>query len=405
MASQDMAMDREAQPSLNGPYSPELFASQLTRAASRYIDPNSAVRAELIRKPDPITLYVGFLGTPWWRDMYARFLLARLQDSSYKVGRPLTQPEVDAYVDTHNTLVSNFRRGIPLGLSAGTAKFFFYEQNYKHLLAYAPSDRPEWQAMPAFRRYVEGTKMLVKMDTDMAKRLLGRWFFRLCTWTITGTFGLQFAAMFLMTSRLIADPRMQQHIADMKQQPPEQIRERRKQAVIERRTQQARELQQASENGAAQNQGNEQTEYANDSPSMGSVTASSTESAFPQAPSVTYTPYRPPNPPGDQDKGIGFFDDDDASPTAPEYRATVRRENTAAQGSAWERLRNQAQNPAASETASPAVGSWGRSDASAANNDGQRERERAQAEFNRMLDAERNQENESRADRSSSVWK
>ncbi|KAL2813914.1 hypothetical protein BJX63DRAFT_393567 [Aspergillus granulosus] len=390
------------------PYTPELFASQISRAASRFLEPDAKIRPDLIRKPDPITLYLGYFGTNWWRSTYAGFLVARLQDGSYQVGRRLTQPEVDAYVDSHNSFVTNFRRGLPLGFFVGGAKFFVYEKNYRHLLTYAPPATQE--GMSPVRRYLEGTRALFKSDTALARKLLGSLSMRLLAYTMGGGFGLQVAAALAMNWKLQADPRMQQHAADSRKQPPEKVRERRNQALKERAAGQQQgqgQAQQPSDEPTPQSIGYEQTGYVGDSSSVGSATTTDSINASTYPTTGTATGTYSYSAPVGQTKQRGFFDDDDeddASPTAPEYRGIVRQEKAAAQGSAWERIRNQAQNPTASEPASLSGGSWDRSDSSIMNNDGQRERERAQAEFNRMLEAERNLSNESGASRSS-VWR
>ncbi|KAL2845048.1 hypothetical protein BJY01DRAFT_214489 [Aspergillus pseudoustus] len=394
------------------PYTTELFASQISQAASRFLAPETTIRPDLIRKPDPITLYLGYLGTGRWRSSYGSFLVARIQDGATQVDRPLTQPEIDAYVESNNGFVTNFRRGLPLGAFAGTAKFFWYEQNYKHFTMYAPAASQERGAgaggvLSGVRRYVEGTRALFSVDPVLGKQLAGRLFTRLFFWTLGGTIGFQMFAAWTMAASLVKDPRMMQHAADLRTQSPEKVRDRRNQAAKERRQQRILEAQarQQSEESVTQSGSYDQAGYGGDASSIDSAAAnaSSDTRIYPVPGIVTETSGY--SPPAEQNTSTGFFDDDDASPTAPAYRGIVQRENAAAAqgGSAWERLRNQAQNPAASEPASPAGSSWGR-DSSAVNNDGQRERDRAQAEFNRMLEAERNQSNEPGAGRSG-VWK
>ncbi|KAL3454868.1 hypothetical protein BJX65DRAFT_10053 [Aspergillus insuetus] len=399
----------DPKPRSSGPYNPEIFASQLSRMTSRFSEPDVEVKSQFIRKPDPFTVYLGYWGTTGWQVAYATLLIGRLRDGSFLVNRGLTQPEVDAYVESHNVLVANFTRGIPAGFFAGAGKWFLYERNYQHFLKYAP---PAGQpGMTPLGRFLEGTKMMWSFDRGLVKNLFTSLARRLILWTCLGTFGLEVAGVFMSNEQLLNDPRMAQHKEDKKQVSPEVVRALRAQAVKEREAIQAQGIKErlAQKNQAAQmgeeptpqNGGFDQSGYASDSAS--SVTTSNT-TAYPpsettSAPATGTYSYGS-RAPAEQDKGTGFFDDDDASPTAPEYRETP----TGGQGSAWERLRSQAQSgiPPNSGSASSGGSAWTQSEASVAASESQRERERAQAEFNRLLDAERNQSNDSGSGRG---WK
>ncbi|CEL06373.1 hypothetical protein ASPCAL07479 [Aspergillus calidoustus] len=390
--------DNIPKPLLSGPYNPEIFASQLSRITSRFLEPDAQVRPEFIRKPDPFTLYLGYWGTTSWQVKYSSLLVHRLQDASYLVNRELTQPELDAYVESHNVLVSNYTRGIPLGFLTGGAKWLLYEKNYKHFLQYAPPAGQ--QGMTPLRRFTEGTKMMYTCDRDLAKNLLLSLTRRLLVYTCVGALGLEVAGVIMSTQQVFNDPRMAQHREDAKKVPPETLKARRAQATKDRLARK-NQAAQSSDEPTPQNGGYDESGYAMDSGGMGSATASGT-TAYPSSgtasASATGTYSYGSRAPAEQSKGTGFFDDDDdASPTAPEYRGIVRRENAAAgQGSAWERLRNQSQSGIPSESGSVASGgsAWNQSEASVSASDSQRERKRAQAEFNRLLDAERNQSND-----------
>lgn len=122
--------------------------------------------------------------------------------------------------------------------------------------------------------------------------------------------------------------------------------------------------------------------------------------------SSSSSPSPPPRarPVAEQSQGASFFDDDDASPTAPEYRHAEGRSQG---GSAWDRIRQHTMSGSSSQSgqspqakqeqggwnswqgaSSPGSGSgysssnpdWGR----------QREREQSQAEFDRLVESERN---------------
>jgi hypothetical protein len=393
----------------SGPYNPEIFASQISRSAARFLDPDAQVKPDLIRKPDPITLYFGYWGKDSWRRTYGSFLMNRLRDGSLQVDRRLTQSEVDAYVETNNRLAANYRRGMPLGFAFGVSKWFVYEGKYKHPLLFASAE------LPYFRRFVEGTKMLFRMDPALGKQLLVSLGWRTFVYTVVGGFGMEIAAVIIMGTQILRDPRMQQFHADLKTHSPEEIKARREQAHRERMAQQTRIFRertaeqrnqagqsQSSEETSPQNGGYDESAHTIDTSSFDSATASDyTPPPETGTTPATRTSRYGSRAPAEQNKGTGFFDDDDddddASPTAPEYRGIVRRENASAgQGSAWERIRNQAQSgiPSDSGSASSSGSAWNQSEASVAASDSQRERERAQAEFNRMLDAERNQRNQ-----------
>ncbi|KAJ0422908.1 hypothetical protein BJY00DRAFT_279071 [Aspergillus carlsbadensis] len=394
---------------LSGPYNPETFALQLSRITSRYLEPDAQVRPELIRKPGPFTLYLGFWGTASWRAAYASFLAIRLQGSSFEVDRALTQPEVDAHVESHDKIVSNLTRGIPLGFFTGGAKWFLYEGMYKHFLHYAP---PAGQpGMTPLRRFAEGSKQLFRFNREHAKLLCISLVRRVVLYTTVAGIAFPLVGGIMATQQLLRDPRMAQHVEDARKVSPERVKALRGQAEKERAARQARAIKerlaqrnqaQPSEEPAPQHEGYDQSGHEMDSVRMNSATAPSTI-AYPSSMTETAPAARTSSygyrAPAEQNKGTGFFDDDDdASPTAPEYRGTARRDNaTPGQGGAWERLRNQSQSgiPSGSGSASAGGSAWTQSEASVAASDSQRERERAQAEFNRLLDAERNQSSDS----------
>jgi hypothetical protein len=399
------AQGERSQVDTTGPYNPEIFASQISRTAARFLDSDAQVKPDLIRKPDLITLYFGYWGKDSWRRTYGSFLLNRLRDGSLQVDRRLTQSEVDAYVETNNGLAANYRRGMPLGLAFGATKWFVYEGNYKHPLLFASAE------LPYFRRFAEGTKTLFRMDPALGKQMLVSLGWRTFVYTVVGGFGMEIAAVIIMGTQILRDPRMQQFHTELKTHSPEEIKARREQAHKERMAQQTRIFRertaeqrnqaaqsQSSEETSPQNGGYDESTYTIDTSSIDSATASDNTppSETGTAPATRTSNYGS-RAPAEQNKGTGFFDDDDASPTAPEYRGIGRRENASAgQGSAWERIRNQAQGgiPSDSGSASSSGSAWNQSEASVAASDSQRERERAQAEFNRMLDAERNQRNQ-----------
>lgn len=109
-----------------------------------------------------------------------------------------------------------------------------------------------------------------------------------------------------------------------------------------------------------------------------------------------------PQPANEQSSGLDFIDDD-ASPTAPEYRDT--NIDGSSTGSAWDRIRRQnavRPSPAPQQSAMPQ--SSQNPSNSAQNNqttqgdlngsDQWSEKDQAQAEFDRMVDSERNAGNE-----------
>lgn len=99
----------------------------------------------------------------------------------------------------------------------------------------------------------------------------------------------------------------------------------------------------------------------------------------------------------DQNKGTDFFESDDASPVAAEYRS-----GGDSQGSAWDRIRQQAGQDSRLGSAwtrsvnerqqreqdSGPGSAW--SGVSSTPDSERRQREQAQAEFDRLLEAERN---------------
>ncbi|KAA8652823.1 hypothetical protein EYZ11_007213 [Aspergillus tanneri] len=100
----------------------------------------------------------------------------------------------------------------------------------------------------------------------------------------------------------------------------------------------------------------------------------------------------------DQTQGRSFFDDyDDASPTAPAFKAAERAQQKYPEGNSWERIRQQAisgssQQDQRDETQQGQGGwnSWGSSSFSSGGYDRHQERQQSQAEFDRLLESERN---------------
>lgn len=206
------------------------------------------------------------------------------------------------------------------------------------------------------------------------------------------------------------DPRLASFVAELRRQNPDEVRRRRMAAAQEsfRRARMGEAPQQsngvyADTSGDSYSGGGDDGYAAVSSDEFADSSGSDNSQPAPSRTYSTSTSTSTSQPASSQsarqDTGLDFFDegDDDASPTAPEYRkggsAWSRLNPSASQGSAWERIRQQNAPQGSPQDFSRNAGQS--SDRSSVDytsyvDEKQREREQAQADFERMLDAERN---------------
>ncbi|KAL2823315.1 hypothetical protein BDW59DRAFT_99453 [Aspergillus cavernicola] len=375
------------------PQSPDSFRldPKLNADDSIYIKP------DLIKRPDLITLYVGYWGPRNWHRQLSRSLSEVLEASRIVVKRPATQSELDFYVETISRTQYLYTSGTPVGLAAGILHATVLSRHRKAFNIYAP----QTEGMSPAKRLFQGVKTMYKMDPSFARAATVSFFAKIIFWWggVSVLSGL--ASGMLALQRRETDPRMQQYRAELSEQDPDEVRKRHIQAVNDKVRARNILLKQRRGESVPQGETSEQTGYGGSSSSTGSWTQSADTSASPTAGNRAYDPSAPPD---NQSKG-GSFLDDDASPTAPEYRGTGSQENPATQGSVWDQIRrgNQPQSSSQSYPA-PGKGSRDSSSSSDATSDSQAERDQAQTEFDRMLEAERNRSSDSEASPKRTGW-
>ncbi|RDW61762.1 putative endo-1,3(4)-beta-glucanase [Aspergillus mulundensis] len=352
--------------------------------------------------------YPGFLGTR----NYHRHVGNKVSDlvgvGSAIINRPLTQDELDFYVETTSQQASSTRTAFLIGAGLGFPSSILMSEPRAAFKKYAP---PIDQNNPLkfFNRFLDTLKKMREANPALWRRTL---FAPVnCSATLAIVLGLIEVASSMSegVARMRDDPRMKQHNADLRNADKQQADNRRRIALIDHaRMLQGKEAvdvfsrEDTNENGFEElpstTPSNQAETSASPSRRLETYTSSTSNdqsmSAWPSSTSGTYT-YGAPA--ANESKESSFFDDD-ASPIAPVHQDT----NTTSAGSAWERIRQQNQmqsrNPSPYQSTSPYPSQprYERAQPTAdSGSDAHRERERAQAEFDRMLEAERHQQDDS----------
>jgi hypothetical protein len=349
-------------------------------------------------------------------------MMERVENSWLLTGRPLTQDELDAFT-TYSTRTLYYRRmGVPISSFLGTAYLYYRLRQGMGL----PSN-----ASPA--SFYAALRSQARVDKAGFRSTVAASAFKMLFITTTGAVLSGFAALYSETTNVIADPRLRGFVEDMRGQKPEEVRQRKLKAASERiRRMRGGEkdiegyiVEELQHPGSHPEQGDQDSyayENSTTTPSGSDMTYGTSQndqhagSAGQQRP-VTEAPRRswgygghaPPQrgTSGETSGDSDFFfggKDDDASPTAPEYRYTNPDGSPA--GSAWDRLRRQTgQSPRAPPPQQPRP-QWGQEqdspnspsytpagDRDPYDSSRNREKEQAQADFDRMMDAERNASN------------
>jgi hypothetical protein len=233
--------------------------------------------------------------------------------------------------------------------------------------------------------------------------------------SIFGTLSSIYAA-FNDAQNMLGDPRLKHFLEDMRKQKPEDVRRRKLQAASERvRIVRSGEKDIGSQYQQAIGQpdgfvsdayayqqdpestpANSYSEYESPNSSQSTSNSSSKQQSPPaQGSGPVWARGRGTQP--EQSSGTDFFDDDDASPTAAEYRNVGI--DGSSNGSAWDRIRSQnagrrPQPPQQSPNSYSAFAENNGADQDQSWSAPRSEKDQAQAEFDRMIEAERNVGNE-----------
>lgn len=401
-----------------------------TPQAEQSLGPNPAmagnfhlkVRPELVVKPDLFTMMFGFFGQRNWQRNVAYTMMERVENSWLLTGRPLTQDELDAFT-TYSTRTLYYRRmGVPMSSFLGTAYLYYKVRKNAGL----PSSASPASVYAYLRNFAH-------VDKAGFRSMIAVSAFKMLFITTTGAIVSGFAALYSETTNVIVDPRLRGFVEDMRGQKPEEVRQRKLKAASERIRRMrggekdiegyiVDELQHPGSHPEQSDQdsyaydNSETTPSGSDSAYSTSQNDQQTGSAAQQRP-VAEAPrrswgYRGQAAPqqgssGDSADSDFFFGgkDDDASPTAPEYRYT--NPDGSPSGSAWDRLRrhNAGQSSRAPPPQQPRP-QWGQQqdspnsptyvpagDRDQYDSSRNRDKEQAQADFDHMMEAERNASN------------
>lgn len=362
------------------------------------------IRPESIVKPDLFTLYFGFFGTAVWTRRVAMTVNERVENHYVLTARPPTQDEFDAIVEHGTRSLYYGRTGIPISSFLGTA--FLYRQARKSPLF--PRDPTPAALFSTLRTMWADTSLRPNFGTAAFKMLF----------IITlGSMASNAYAVSKDAMQMLTDPRLKGFIEDVRKAKPEDVRKRKIQAANERyRSMRSDEQDVGSQmmgtsSGYAGGEEYQQEQVSDSSPQPNSYseyvnsndTKGNSRSASYESPTSGLDAgavwARGRNTQPESKSALDFMDEDDASPTAAEYRNT-NIDGSQTTGSAWDRIRRQnaaprqpRQQPGMSEPSpNPYASSaeFGQSDQEKYDSTQKTERDRAQAEFDRMIEAERN---------------
>lgn len=316
--------------------------------------------------------------------------------------RDLTQPELDAMVE-HTSRDTNMRRiGLPIGVTAGSIHAYYTLRKRLAMpnnVSLFESFKVAWRTAPVLER---------RQAVLQAGLRFGLW-----TIFMLGNFGA--LAAYRFTVVLSSDERL----GDFRQAIKRYAEARMQRAEGHRETaRQRREERDAIRHGrsggaAASAEMPIEEEYKEAATDTSATYGQDQNQVYSQSDAAnSYQPYPTsrqnyPVPRSYQAEesaptSSDFFDD--ASPTAPEYQTSSSMGSAGASTpvrsneNAWERIRRQNSSSAASAASASTQSRWGQQNAAPSGGfstsereqaAGQRERDAAQRDFDRMLDAER----------------
>jgi hypothetical protein len=355
------------------------------------------LRQDVIVRPDLFTLYFGFLGTANWKRRVAEMVTDRVENHYVLVARSPTQDELDALVE-HGSRSLYYRRiGLPVGSFIGGAWLYARARL-----------SPAWPRNPTPMAILNS--LLHQTTHNSFKQVAAISAFRMLTTTILASFVSSICGAWSDAKHTLTDPRLKGFVQDMRDQKPEEVRKRKLQAASERirvmRTGEqdiGTQMQQAIGQPGGYVSGtyeegpndpstssNPYAEYENPESFQNSNNSNQDQ---PQKPVSNGGPVwargRAPQPANEQQSAIDFLDSDDASPTAAEYRHT--NIDGSSNGSAWERIRRQnAGGRSQSSQNSSGYSGYSQDGQKRYGTEPRNEKDQAQAEFDKLIDAERN---------------
>ncbi|GIC89089.1 putative endo-1,3(4)-beta-glucanase [Aspergillus udagawae] len=393
------------------------------------------LKTEYLSRPDPFTLYFGFIGQRNWLHKNSAHIRDRIESCKVMINRLPTQEELDAFVYHGSKYIYHQRLGAPYASAIGTAYMYWRVRNSEVVARLAPGLKPGQRPSPA--QVLAAVKLYSTIEPANFRQVMVSGSFRWFFWVAAGSVITSVWGMFHDLKETMGDPRLKQFFAEMRDNDPEEVRRRKVQRAVDR-TKAAKEAAERRAQGlppveVGMGQGPvvggggyaESHEYDQGGGAYGSLDPYSSSSARESVPSASSD--KPATHPDrnlgrlygdrsatesmrgattvDENKASDFFASDDASPVAAEYRS-----DDGSQGSAWDRIRQQASSGSGSQgTQGSGLGSaWSRSvnerqqreqdsgvgsawNRGSSSPDSERQqREQAQADFDRLLEAERN---------------
>ncbi|ODM15650.1 hypothetical protein SI65_08884 [Aspergillus cristatus] len=382
------------------------------------------IKPEAIVSPDLFTLYFGFAGKWNWQRNLVNTLAARVENARVLVQRPPTQDEMDAFVTHSSRSLYYGRIGAPLASGLAIARMYSQARKTDYYKAMVPG--VEEGKLPSAKQLAQGVTRFAKADPTAFRSVAAASVFKLFFWTLTGATMSSIYAVYNDTIATMSDPRLTNFVREVKQQKPEEVRKRKIDAAQDRyrqnqqqMTSQPQEPQQPSEMVPDQASGgttesHEQQDYSAMYGNNAEPTTSSRSYDRPTTTVSTSSSWFGGRK--EQDSVSDFFDD--ASPTAPEYQyprnntTTSQPSQPVFQRGAWERIRqqntNEVSNSQGQEYYRGQSREWNtqsqRNSGSGQDTEGQREKEQARADFERMLDAERNMSSDDSGNGKNKGW-
>lgn len=424
-----MVLD-DASPQDNGDQQQQQQAFTIPSASNLrlHINPDAIVT------PDIFTLYFGFGGNWNWQRNVVQSITQRVDNSRVLMDRNPTQEEIDALVTYATRSLYEKRVGAPLGGAIATARLYSQARKspyFRGMMGLGSFSDPVGNAgsgsggggggaMPSLRQVLEGIVTTAKTDTVGFRWGLGMVASRLFLWTLSGATLSGVFAVYNDAVGTFSDPRLADFVKQVREQNPEDLRKRKVDAASER-YRYSQQMKQQPQEGQSQEQEQTSSEMVPDQQAQQqqSATAGLAESqeyekqdygyaslyASPQREREQRPVYDDKN---NKDTVSDFFDD--ASPTAPEYQGTPATTTAGPQRGAWERIRlqnlgsggQQSYGQGYNNSISSNYEQYDSSNGNSADNERQREREQARAEFERMLDAERSMSSDDPPSRSGS---
>ncbi|EAU33891.1 conserved hypothetical protein [Aspergillus terreus NIH2624] len=271
------------------------------------------INPENIFPVDPITRTFCFFGTRGFHQKVEETVARRIENARVLIQRLPTQDELDAMVTHSSRSVAYERKGIWIGA-----------------LIYAGISLPRWARTERWRTYVPPTGSMVqrlaagfkafnKAEPLVARQRTMLAVFKLMFSMIAGASVSGVMGVYTETKNTVSDPRLAQFMADLRNQNPEEVQKRKAAAIESRRRQMhQRRLEEVPAVGDGQGGLEKEQGYAS-----GGVETDSPQTATAGRVYQAVQDRRPVVDSSEsQSKGSYFFDDDDASPVAPEHRNT-----------------------------------------------------------------------------------